>query len=238
MNDIVKITVFSDGHNKYKQITDDLIDGDLILFAGDSCSMGYQHEVREFCKWYSKIPNYDHKVFISGNHDWLFMDEPEKAKEIIGFYGNIVYLEDDLYCMGDPWDNYNDMVKIWGSPWQPRFLNWAFNLDRGSKELKEKWDEIPPDTDILITHGPPQDILDMSGPPFNERGLGCNLLRDRILEVKPKIHVFGHVHGGYGYKFDGNTHYFNASILNEKYEQVNKPISFEWNRKTNEIKFL
>jgi Icc-related predicted phosphoesterase len=61
---------------------------------------------------------------------------------------------------------------------------------------------------------------------------------ERVNEVKPKIHVFGHIHGGYGYVFDGNTHYFNASILNERYEFTNKPMTIDWNPKTNEVVFL
>jgi len=91
----------------------------------------------------------------------------------------------------------------------------------------------------LITHGPAQGHLDMSGPPYNEPNLGCPLLRNHIDTVsRPKIHVCGHIHGGYGYKFDGQTHFFNGSILNERYEYVNKPVTFDWNPETNEITFI
>jgi Icc-related predicted phosphoesterase len=64
--------------------------------------------------------------------------------------------------------------------------------------------------DILVTHGPAQTHLDTSGPPYNQPNLGCELLTERIEEIKPKIHVCGHIHGGYGYKFDGQTHFFNV----------------------------
>ena len=83
-----------------------------------------------------------------------------------------------------------------------------------------------------------QDHLDVSGPPYNEPHLGCALLREKVDEQPPKIHVFGHIHGGYGYKFHNGTHFFNASILNERYEYVNKPITFDWDPETNEITFI
>jgi len=76
---------------------------------------------------------------------------------------------------------------------------------------------------------------DEFNPTFN---LGCELLAEQINIVKPKIHVCGHIHTGYGYKFDGNTHYFNAAVLNEQYNFTQKPITIEWNPETNEIEFL
>jgi Icc-related predicted phosphoesterase len=111
-------------------------------------------------------------------------------------------------------------------------------LRKRGKELEAKWAAIPTDTDILLTHGPALGFLDTSGPPYNEPNLGCELLIQKIKEIKPKIHVCGHIHGGYGYRFDGDTHFFNASILNERYEYVNKPVTFDWDPETNEIQFI
>jgi hypothetical protein len=130
------------------------------------------------------------------------------------------------------------MVKIYGSPWQPEFYSWAFNLPKGGPGLMSKWEAIPKDTDILVTHCPPQDHLDTSGPPYNEGHLGCALLREKVDEQPPKIMVFGHIHGSYGYKFHNGTHFFNASILDERYDYVNKPVTFNWNPETNEIIFI
>jgi len=133
-------------------------------------------------------------------------------------------------------EDYNTAVKVWGSPWQPEFFNWAFNLPRAGEELKEKWDMIPMNIDILVTHGPAWGHLDtVIGNPMN---LGCEVLTERINVVKPKIHVFGHIHSGYGYKFDGDTHYFNAAALSERYNYENKPFNVEWDPETNEIEFL
>jgi len=226
----MKITLISDTHNKHKFVTNDLPGGDLLIHAGDLSSMGYEHEIREFCKWFNNIDNYTHKVFIAGNHDWGFQNNVEIVKEILNFYENITYLQDNSTLLGE------DMVSVYGSPWQPEFYNWAFNLPRQGVELKEKWDNIPNNTDILITHGPAYGYVDkVIGRTEN---LGCELLTEKIKELKPKIHVCGHIHTGYGYTFDGDTHYINASVLNESYVYYNKPLTIEWNPKTNEIEFL
>ena len=229
----MKITFISDTHTKHNLITSDLPGGDLLLHAGDMSSMGYKHEIESFCKWFNKIDNYTTKIFIAGNHDWGFQIHPDQTKEILDLYDSVIYLQDDLHMVGE---NYADMIKIWGSPWQPEFYNWAFNLPRNGEELKNKWDLIPMNTDILITHGPAWGYVDkVVGNPMN---LGCELLSERIKVVKPKIHVCGHIHSGYGYVFDGNTHYFNAAVLGERYTYENKPITIEWNPTTNEVIFL
>ena len=202
---------------------------------------GYNsNDITSFCKWFNELEQYDHKVFIAGNHDRKFEDKPEQAMEIVNSYKWIDYLQDDWIIVGDddPHAANVKTAKIYGSPWQPEFYNWAFNLPKGGPGLMSKWEAIPKDTDILITHGPAQGHLDMSGPPYNEPNLGCALLREKLDEQPPKIHVCGHIHGGYGYKFHNGTHYFNASILNERYEYVNKPVTFDWDPETNEITFL
>ena len=132
-------------------------------------------------------------------------------------------------------EDYQTAVKVWGSPWQPEFYNWAFNLPRKGEELKNKWDLIPSDIDILITHGPSFGKVDKVIGQYDN--LGCELLTERIQTIKPKIHVCGHIHSGYGYVFDGQTHYINASVLDENYYFTQKPLSVEWNKETNEIDF-
>lgn len=228
----MKITFISDTHTKHRQLK--LPGGDLLIHAGDLMNSGYsQYEVEIFCEWF-EAQNYDNCVFIAGNHDRLFEDKPELVKEIVDGYG-VDYLQDSELIIGEEWET---QVKIWGSPWQPEFYNWAFNLPKGGPGLMSKWEAIPKDTDILITHGPPQDHLDVSGPPYNEPHLGCALLRERVDEQPPKIHVFGHIHGSFGYKFHNGTHFFNASILNERYDYKNKPVTVDWNPETNEITFI
>jgi len=226
----MKITFISDTHTKHHQITSQLPGGDLLVHAGDFSSRGYEHEVDSFFDWFNGLDNYTNKIVIAGNHDLMFEDDPMLAKDIISYYPKVTYLQDDLEVIGD---DYSSSVKLWGSPWQPEFYNWAFNLPRGGEELKEKWDMIPPNMDILITHGPPWGHLDtVVGQSTN---LGCELLAEKIKVLKPKI---GHIHSGYGYKFHEGTHYFNASVLGEDYVFTQKPMTVEWDPKTNEIEFV
>lgn len=219
------ITFISDTHNKHKQIEKDLPGGDIIIHSGDISSVGHKHEIKNFCKWFDKL-NYTHKIFIAGNHDFLFENDPVESQNIIKTFDNITYLEDDLILVND--------IKIWGSPWQPEFYNWAFNLPKNGIELENKWNNIPPNIDILITHCPPFGHLDAV---INENiNLGCQLLENIIEKIKPNIHVFGHIHSGYGYKFNNGIHYINASVLNEQYQYTQLPITIEWNK--NSINFI
>jgi Icc-related predicted phosphoesterase len=232
MNKKWKITAISDTHTKHEKLNGFLPGGDLLICGGDITSRGYLTEIENFAKWFDKIDNYDTKVFIAGNHDFGFQDDNQKLRGLLTGYKTIDYLEDELMMVGEDYDN---MVKIWGTPWQPEFHNWAFNLPRGEK-LKEKWDMIPVNTDILITHGPPFGKLDYVKYP--NQNVGCEELMKRVEEIKPKIHVFGHIHEGYGYVFDGHTHYINAAVLNGRYEFHNKPVTFEWDPITNNLEFI
>jgi Icc-related predicted phosphoesterase len=227
------ITFISDTHSKHKQITSSLPGGDILIHAGDATSMGYKHEIQEFMKWMNGLSNYNHKIFIAGNHDWGFQNNPEMCKELLEFYDKVTYLEDNMKVIGD---DYQTAVKVWGSPWQPEFYNWAYNLPRKGEELKNKWELIPSDIDILITHGPAFGKVDKVIGKYEN--LGCELLAERIQTSKPKIHVCGHIHSGYGYVFDGDTHYFNAAVLDEHYAFTQKPLTVDWNPETNEIEFL
>jgi Icc-related predicted phosphoesterase len=212
----MKITFISDTHNHHKKLPK-LSGGDILIHAGDITSVGYQHEIREFCKWFNNQDDYTHKVFIAGNHDWGFQNNTAKIAEILDFYNKINYLQDQLLEI--------DGIKIWGSPWQLEFYNWAFNLQRGD-EIQQKWNLIPNDLDILITHGPAWGILDKVHGQGEE--LGCQNLAQTILDKKPKIHICGHIHTGWGNLKVGDTHYFNASVLDERYLMTQNPINIEY----------
>ena len=228
----MKITFISDTHTKHKQVTSSLPGGDLLIHAGDLSSMGYKHEIQQFCKWFNSIEGYNHKAFIAGNHDWGFQNNNEKIMEIVNSYKDIDYLQDDMLMIGE---DYDKMIKIWGSPWQPEFYNWAFNLPRNGWELGQKWSDVPVDTNILITHGPAYGFVDkVIGRSEN---LGCELLADRIKTIKPKIHVCGHIHCAYGQKNFNGVEFLNASVLNERYEYENKPIVVDFDIETKQIDY-
>jgi len=237
------ITFISDTHSKHKQVTNDLIGGDVLIHAGDISSMGYNHEIQDFCEWYDSLSQYTHKLFIAGNHDWGFIDRepffvhgsvllPKRTEETLSTATDISYLRDSFVEL----ESESIPVKIYGSPWQPEFFDWAFNLPRKGSELKRRWDAIPQDTDILVTHGPAYGYVDRIIGQTEH--LGCELLIERIQQIKPKIHVCGHIHTGHGYMFDGHTHYINASVLNERYMYTNKPLTVYWDPTTNDLKFL
>ena len=230
----MRVTFISDTHNKHKQVTLDLPGGDLLVHSGDISSMGYEHEIREFCKWFNDIKGYTHKVFIAGNHDWGFQDNVEKVKEILDFYTGITYLQDSelVIKVGDERE-----VKIYGSPWQPWFHDWAFNLQKNGMTLAGKWEGIPDDTDILLTHCPAFGILDtVDGRRYDN--LGCELLVERLGRLNVKLHNVGHIHTGYGYVKKGDTHHFNSAVLDERYVYTQKPMTVDWNPETNEVEFV
>lgn len=211
----MKITLISDTHTLHKNVTPDLIGGDILIHAGDIMNSGYRvQEVGEFCEWFDSIDNYKTKIFIAGNHDRMFQYNSELVMDIVSSYKSITYLQDSFVIV--------DGLKIYGSPWQPEFFNWAFNLPRDGEELKAKWDLIPSDVDILITHGPAYGFVDQV--KGKEEHLGCELLSKRIEEVKPRIHVCGHIHSGNGITLTNDTSYFNASVLDERYYYAHKPL--------------
>ncbi len=223
----MKITLISDTHNKHKQIENDLIGGDILIHAGDISSGGSLEEINNFCRWFDKLDNYTRKIFIAGNHDFGFESKYDETMKIVSSYDNITYLQDSHVMV--------DGIKIYGSPWQPRFYDWAFNVDRGEK-IKEYWDKIPIDTNILITHGPAYGILDTVIGEY--KNLGCEELYRKIIDINPNIHISGHIHSGYGYKEFNNTHFFNASALDERYNYGNKPINIDFDKEKNSMDLL
>jgi Icc-related predicted phosphoesterase len=217
-----RITFIADTHAQHdKNMAKDLPGGDFLIHAGDFTNRGYLQEVKNFCDWYNVLNKYEHKIFIAGNHELGMEEHPDECAEIIRNYPNITYLQDELIEI--------DGIKIYGTPWQPKFFEWAFNLDRNGEELKEKWDLIPEDTDILITHGPPFGILDVQS---RGQHMGCELLYERVNIVKPKIHVFGHNHFAYGDRYIDGTLYINAAVLDQKYRYTKTPTTIDWDEKT------
>jgi Icc-related predicted phosphoesterase len=217
----MKIVCISDTHSKHNQISSEYIDNkdgsiDMIIHAGDVSNRGYENEIINFLYWYNEL-NYKHKILIAGNHDFYFeKTNPETIKKLFSEFPNITYLNDSGVEI--------EGFKIWGSPVQPWFYNWAFN--RTSSMINEHWERIPLDTDILITHGPMNGCLDLTngGEPA-----GCPLLRDKIYKLKNlKLHVVGHIHEAYGrIDVQDGPIFINASLLNLNYIMKNLPIIVE-----------
>jgi Icc-related predicted phosphoesterase len=191
------------------------VEADMIIHSGDLSMRGTEFEIDKFLKWYSSLP-YKYKILICGNHDFLFEKQRTIAQELLARYPNITYLESSEVVI--------EGIKIYGEPRQPWFHDWAFNVERGEK-IKRYWDAIPDDTDILVTHGPPKGILDMT---MRGDQVGCEDLLQRIWELKNlRLCQFGHIHEDAGYEFISNVHFVNASVLNLRYQLQNRPMIFE-----------
>lgn len=222
---MTKIVFISDTHNYHDEVK--LPKGDILVHSGDFSGRGHPAEIFNFFSWLSiQSLKFKHIVFIAGNHDKSFeYKSPWVLKALEQLPTNVHYLEDSEIII--------DGIKFYGSPWQPEFFNWAFNLPRG-QAIEEKWDMIPQDTDILITHGPPMYMLDYTLRDMIN--VGCLDLYNKVLQVKPKIHVFGHIHEGYGYKEVDNTLFINASTCTLLYRPINLPIVVKYSKK--KIKFI
>jgi Icc-related predicted phosphoesterase len=212
----MRICCISDLHGQFPEIPP----CDLLLIAGDICPTSnhdgmFQLEWLKttWREWMDSIP-VKYKVMTPGNHDFVFQ---EMSPERIGDIGCTVLIDKTIEIEG---------LKIHGSPWQLWFYDWAFNAPKegGEKFLHEKYEQIPPDCDIIITHGPPYQVGDKikGGPHTGSEALYC-----RIVVNEPKLVVTGHIHEGYGTYDIFKTKVVNAAVLDENYKLVNKPIIIE-----------
>lgn len=215
----MQLVILSDSHGLHEKIR--VPDGDTLIHCGDLTDDIGRAALREFLVWFNALPHAN-KIFIAGNHDMAFEKWPDLTQAMVKEIApNCIYLQDSGCEI--------DGVKFWGSPYQPAFCNWAFNLPRGP-ELKRHWDMIPDDTDVLITHCPPFGILDVSG--FDNEKLGCRDLYEAVLRVEPQVHCFGHIHHSYGttklVHDDGfKTQMINAAICDERYKPTSSPFIYE-----------
>jgi Icc-related predicted phosphoesterase len=211
----MKLVLISDTHGLHDKMTHAIPDGDVLIHAGDFTNVGSVKDVERFDAWLGSLPH-KYKIVIAGNHErgW---DQPDRSLEKnFSKSAGIIYIEDAAVQI--------DGILFHGSPWTPTFgYDWAFNADRGVI-IRNFWNAIPFDTDVLITHGPPMGILDRA---LGVTHVGCEDLAKAVTVLSPRLHVFGHIHGDYGQRKIGETTYVNASICNESYEPINQPITFE-----------
>ena len=217
----MRIVAVADTHLFHGELV--VPDGDVFVHAGDLCRGGDLDELREAVEWIAELPH-RHKIVVAGNHDWALAPcapdahgfcrsclargapapapgercagDPAAARELLV---GLTYLEDAGATI--------EGVRFWGSPWQPAFHDWAFNLPRG-EALAAIWRRIPPGIDVLITHGPPAGIGDRS--PVGGRA-GCADLHARVAEVAPRLHLFGHIHQDGGTWQHGTTTFANVT---------------------------
>mmetsp|Transcript_14871 Transcript_14871/g.32353 ORF Transcript_14871/g.32353 Transcript_14871/m.32353 type:complete len:409 (-) Transcript_14871:201-1427(-) len=219
----LRVVCMSDTHGYHRSIS--VPGGDILLHGGDFTNYGEPEMVEDVCSYFNELQQSGivRRVFcIAGNHELTFQPErycrvwknflhgrrrePYDAAAARAALKHCTYLEDEGVSVGG--------VKLYGSPWQPYFYDWAFNCHR--TDIGDKWDLIPSDTDILATHGPPLGRGDVSS---GGQRVGCvELMRAVQTRVKPRLHVFGHIHEGYGVSYDGDTLYVNASNVGQNYK--------------------
>jgi len=205
----IRLVCVSDTHGQHRQLK--VPPGDIFIHAGDFMLSGSRlEEIVDFDGWLGSLPH-PHKIVVAGNHDLLFEAYPEMAQ---GRLKNATYLENSgAEILG---------LHFWGSPVQPSFSNWAFNVDRGAA-IRRYWARIPKGTDVLITHGPPFGTLDKTD--ILSPHLGCEELTKAVAKLKLQLHIFGHIHGGYGREMVlKSTQFINCAVLNEKYALANDPV--------------
>lgn len=210
MPDTVRLVLLSDTHTLHDEMR--IPDGDVLIHAGDLLNRGTLRELATAAEFLRSLPHRA-KVLIAGNHDWCLQDDPALAEPMLE---GITYLRDrEAEVAG---------LRIYGSPWQPWFFGWAFNLRRGA-EIRAKWDLIPSGLDVLVTHGPPLGFGDRV-----RRGerVGCADLLEAVRRTRPALHVFGHIHEDRGvFEEDGIT-YANACNCTLAYEPSQPPLVFDY----------
>jgi predicted phosphodiesterase len=202
----LRVVCISDSHQQGRDVV--IPPGDLLVHAGDLTNCGTLGELEAEISWLRSLPH-RHKVIIAGNHDFCFEQQNSEARALCE---GLVYLQDEHAVV--------EGLRIHGSPWSPWFFGWAFGLERGAA-IREKWDLIPAELDLLITHGPPHSLGDRA---FTGEQVGCEELLLATRRLAPRFHVFGHVHEGYGVFRDGVTTHVNASMVNLQFQPLNPPV--------------
>ena len=226
----MKIMFLSDTHGRHLEITElygELPYVDIIVHSGDCTRYGEFEETDLFMNWFSK-QNAMHKILVAGNHDFVLQQMDRRNWLLANNYG-VTYLEDSFI-------NING-IGIYGSPWSPVFGMWAFMKQRND-ELDAVWQKVPTDgsVDLLVTHTPRYGRFDVS--VRGNYNVGCEMLANRINDIHPKVHVFGHIHECGGMikeetevPLEGMIS-LNASLLNIRYVLAN-PI-WIWDTDTND----
>lgn len=214
----VKIVAISDTHGFHEEL--ELPPGDVLVHSGDWSRAGSRGEMVEFLAWMAAQPH-AHKVLVAGNHDLFLEREPEEARALVP--AAITYLHDSGAEVAG--------LRFWGAPWTPEFFDWAFMLPRG-EPLRARWDLIPAGTEVLVTHGPPYGHGDVAAPfpKLPPRAVGCFELLQAVRRVRPRLHLFGHIHEGYGVSRSDElpgTVFANAATCTVDYAPRNPPLVLE-----------
>jgi Icc-related predicted phosphoesterase len=226
----MRLVLISDTHCRHDF---KIPEGDVLVHAGDLTMMGSLAEVTKVAAWLKDVRTshkFQHVLVAPGNHDWMAERDPALIQTLMQEAG-CTYLHHQSHVIDD--------LKFFLSGYSPRFYDWALNVDRGPA-LAALWSQIPEDTNVLVTHGPPygrrdacrrgddEDYGTLYGGDirYKVEHVGCRDLSHKITELKAlRLHVFGHIHHQYGHETgaDGII-YANASICDSSYWPSNEPI--------------
>ena len=236
--DKVRIVVISDTH-EVEGWENQVQDGDILIHCGDFTMLGMKKEVESFKSKLLLLPH-KHKIVIAGNHELTFDTEMmtikrQEVNERFKSMKNVNNLEVKKIISECPHIHYLENsgvevegIRIWGSPYQPKFYFWGFQ--KGDQILPQIWQQIPTGVDILVTHGPPSGVRDPDSE-LNPKG-SKSLLEEVTKRVKPKLHVFGHLHEGYGWEEKEGILFVNASTCDESYTATHPSIAIDMDLKT------
>jgi Icc-related predicted phosphoesterase len=190
----VRIVCLSDTHEFHREL--DIPDGDILIHAGDFSFFSRRPAMfADFNAWLGELPHRV-KIVVPGNHEFLLEGDDQAAHRLSNA---TLLINRGVQACG---------LRIWGSP-VTALSGGAFGLS-SIQDRRRIYQKIPAGTDILITHGPPHGILDCEDPGSPHSG--CPVLWERVMEVKPHLHVFGHIHGGYGTVKIGPTTFANVAM--------------------------
>ena len=195
----MRVVVIADTHGHHHDIQP-LPEGDILIHAGDmtndSDTTSGIKTLHSIDHWFGE-QDFEKIICIAGNHDRVI------EEGIITKFNNAVYLEDEEYTYKG--------VTFYGSPWTPPFYG-VFNANEAA--LANKFNRISSNVDVLITHGPPHSILDKTR---HDNSIGSHALLTALNRIKPKFHVFGHVHYSTGEHHDGVTQFYNAALAGKDF---------------------
>jgi predicted phosphohydrolase len=200
------IIALSDTHGLHREA--DVPDGDLLIHAGDFTMFSNSAAaIFDFNEWLGELPH-RWKICIPGNHEFFLEADPSRRKLIPNA---TILINEGIEIMG---------LRIWGSPTTPLYGG-AFGLS-SERDRKRLYSQIPVDTDVLVTHTPPFSILDQA--PDSEHHAGCRQLLEAVHRTKPMLHIFGHVHSGYGTLRTSETLFMNVALMGQYGDMANRPV--------------
>jgi Icc-related predicted phosphoesterase len=206
----LKLCFISDTHGVYPA---EMPAADVLVHSGDFSRSGSRQDLVDFQTWLLKVRHLYKKIIVCpGNHDKYVQGYTELSKQL---------LKDSCTLLVNKTYTYEGVV-FYASPYTPKFGHrWAYQL-MDKAQAQETWAKIPDTVDVLVTHGPPRGILDMTARGVRD---GCPWLLDKVLLVRPKIHAFGHIHEGHGtYQNGSGTLFVNSAYLDENYLPQHAPI--------------